>query len=427
MWAYENYCFMNLFFILNIVLFVSLSIYTPFYISKQLKLPILNPITIASIIIIPVDLFKSIFGPAFLLPDGLFDKYYNFAILMTNLNCIITLFVISFAFKVFRSYDSIISYWYNSIKPRWRVKRRKMLLASFFMLIIFFISFIALSSNSFGVINWIQSPRTGYQFHRTGAGQYYALALLFLSSSFSICLLYIKKTINILLILGIYLILAFLLGSKMILLHFCIYVLIIFWFRGKKNLAKVIIKAMPLIFILLLLNFGSFSLEDIATYFDYYVNSAHYYEEYFNGNMPLFYGEVSYSQIWGLVPRSLYPDKPYVYGITLVNEIMFPGAAEASHTPAFGGPLHSFADFGILGVVFDSLFNFVLFFNMLCYYFIFKNRQIDCIRNNPILLYLVLLMFAPCFMQFFQFPLSLILFVVLTKIVSVTNRAIVKC
>ena len=66
-------CLINLFF------FVFLTIYYPIYISKSLKLKLLNPITILVVVTMPIALFKAFFGPAYLLNDGLFDKYYNFA------------------------------------------------------------------------------------------------------------------------------------------------------------------------------------------------------------------------------------------------------------------------------------------------------------------------------------------------------------
>ena len=84
-----------------------------------------------------------------------------------------------------------------------------MFLVSFVFLLLFLISFYLLSS-TFGFINWILSPRTGYQYHRVGAGEYYAFALLFLSTSFSILLLFLRKNRSIYLF---QLYISFLLGS----------------------------------------------------------------------------------------------------------------------------------------------------------------------------------------------------------------------
>lgn len=309
-------CLINLFF------FVFLTIYYPIYISKSLKLKLLNPITILVVVTMPIALFKAFFGPAYLLSDGLFDKYYNFAILMANIQLIITLYVTIILFKIFRSYHYSITNFLYKITPKWRIKRTKMFLVSFVFLLLFLISFYLLSS-TFGFINWILSPRTGYQYHRVGAGEYYAFALLFLSTSFSILLLFLRKNRSIYLFSIVYIFFAWFLGSKHIMLNFCIYTISVLWFRNVDNLGKIIGYATPIIFIPMLLNFGSFDLSEIATYFDYYVNSAMYYKEYFSNGINLFYGQIGLTDYWALVPRSLFPDKPYVYGFLLVNEHFF--------------------------------------------------------------------------------------------------------
>ena len=370
-------CLINLFF------FVFLTIYYPIYISKSLKLKLLNPITILVVVTMPIALFKAFFGPAYLLNDGLFDKYYNFAILMANIQLIITLYVTIILFKIFRSYHYSITNFLYKITPKWRIKRTKMFLVSFVFLLLFLISFYLLSS-TFGFINWILSPRTGYQYHRVGAGEYYAFALLFLSTSFSILLLFLRKNRSIYLFSIVYIFFAWFLGSKHIMLNFCIYTITVLWFRNVDNLGKIIGYATPIIFIPMLLNFRRYDMSEIATYFDYYVNSAMYYKEYFSNGIDLFYGQIGLTDYWALVPRSLFPDKPYVYGFLLVNEHFFPGAAEATHTPAFGGPVPYFADFGLIGVIVYSFFNFQLWFQVFCYYIIFEDRRMERIISNPL-------------------------------------------
>lgn len=412
-------CLINLFF------FVFLTIYYPIYISKSLKLKLLNPITILVVVTMPIALFKAFFGPAYLLNDGLFDKYYNFAILMANIQLIITLYVTIILFKIFRSYHYSITNFLYKITPKWRIKRTKMFLVSFVFLLLFLISFYLLSS-TFGFINWILSPRTGYQYHRVGAGEYYAFALLFLSTSFSILLLFLRKNKSIYLFSIVYIFFAWFLGSKHIMLNFCIYTITVLWFRNVDNLGKIIGYATPIIFIPMLLNFGSFDLSEIATYFDYYVNSAMYYKEYFSNGIDLFYGQIGLTDYWALVPRSLFPDKPYVYGFLLVNEHFFPGAAEATHTPAFGGPVPYFADFGLIGVIVYSFLNFQLWFQVFCYYIIFVDRRLERIISNPLYIYAVLILFAPNFLQFFTFPLSVFIFYFLVKLISFINRVVIR-
>ena len=133
----------------------------------------------------------------------------------------------------------------------------------------------------------------------------------------------------------------------------------------------------PLALVLMLVNFFSSigynadgtDYEKVLSYFDYYVNSALYYKEYYSGKIDLFNGKIFFSDFWSLIPRGLFPNKPYVYGITHVNEYFFPGEAEQTNTPAFGGPINYFADFGIFGVIFLTFFDplkFIYYF-FLCH------------------------------------------------------------
>ena len=92
-----------------------------------------------------------------------------------------------------------------------------------------------------------------------------------------------------------------------------------------------------------------------------------YFKEYYSGKISLFYGQIYFSDFCTLIPRGLFPNKPYVYVITLVNEYFFPGAAAETNTPAFGCPISYFADFGILGLIlikFIDPFRFIYFFSL---------------------------------------------------------------
>lgn len=411
--------------ILNLLLYIGFTVYYPIYLTKFFKLSFLNPITVSFFFGMPVEMFKTFVGPAFALDEGLFNVYFNYAILMANIDLCIKLIMTIFLLRTFRRRKlgyRVLRY----ISPKWKISPLRMKRCSVIFLFLFLACFVILASHSFGLINWIMSPRTGYQLHRTGMGTFYALALLFLSTSFTIRLVYTKKISSIFMWTLLYLILVWFMGSKGFLLNFCIYCFIILWFRGYKKINKIIRIVLPGIFGIMLLNFGSIEFEDIVSYFDYYVNSAHYYEEYLNGRLGLFMGEIFTSNIWSLVPRGLYPEKPYVYGFLLVNEYFFPGGAEATNTPAFGGPIAAFADFGVIGVIFFSIFNPNLWFNVFCYYVIFISKSFKQIQRSPILIYVLLITFAPNFMTFIGFPISLFMFLILAKIISISNRVVLK-
>jgi hypothetical protein len=171
---------------------------------------------------------------------------------------------------------------------------------------------------------------------------------------------------------------------------------------------------------------SSFDIGEIFAYFDYYKNSAMFYETFFNDRIKLFFGQIYLSDFWGVVPRALVPSKPYAYGITLVNEYFWPGAAEATHTPAFGGPVAYFADFGIIGVVFFSLFNPVKF---ITYFFLgqlLKHYNYGNIKDHPVLLSLFILFVAPVFLMNLLFPANLIFFIIVIFLIMFHNRLVLR-
>jgi hypothetical protein len=296
-----------------------------------------------------------------------------------------------------------------------------MIIASAFFLMLFFVAFFMLTKE-FGFINWILSPRTGYQQYRVGSGHWYALSLLFLSTSYTLSLLYSKSIISYVLLFFLYIGLVFLLGSKQFILSYAIFFLIVLWFKKSKYFNVLLYVVPPIGFVLMIINFNPSEFADVASYFDYYVNSAMYYEAYFKGQIDLFYGYIWITEFYEYVPRFFFEDKPFVYGFLHVNEYFFPGAAEATHTPAFGGPIVAFADFGVLGVVISSFFSLSSFFNVVLIYNLYKNTNIDQIRKNSNFLYLFIWILAPSFLVFFGSLYAVILFLFLTIIISFINR-----
>lgn len=62
-------------------------------------------------------------------------------------------------------------------------------------------------------------------------------------------------------------------------------------------------------------------------------------------------GSAFVSSLWGLVPRALYPEKPYDYGVLLLHEQLFPGMAARGSTPGAAPWTLAYMDFGALGAV----------------------------------------------------------------------------
>jgi hypothetical protein len=71
-------------------------------------------------------------------------------------------------------------------------------------------------------------------------------------------------------------------------------------------------------------------------------------------------GTVVLSNGWSVVPRFIYPDKPFEYGVVLLNSVLYPGAAGTGVTPGLLEWLAYYVDFGIFGVLVSGLLKGVI-------------------------------------------------------------------
>ncbi|WP_315012162.1 hypothetical protein [Capnocytophaga leadbetteri] len=406
-------------YILNIFFFLFINIRKIWFLSKTFGFSFFNPISIPFFISFPVLVTKTFVGPFFILKEGLFDTWFQYAIFMTNIyllgEYILILITIEKCKKSFFINESLL----KKIRII-KIKRVRMIISSLFFIFLFLLCFLLLSKD-FGVLNWIINPREGYQFHRTGVGHWYALSLLFLSTSYAIAALYSKKILHLIFITFVYILFAYLLGSKAVILSFVTFFMIVLWFRRSKHFTTILYFTLPLGFTVMLLNFNPKDAMSVVEYFDYYVNSAMYYKAYFGNQIDLFYGEVWATGFYQYIPRGLFPDKPHVYGFLLVNEHFYPGAAEATHTPAYGGPVFYFADFGVIGVILAAFLNINVVLQTILYYVFYKNTNIMDIRYNSNRLYIFIWLLAPSFMEYFG-SISVILFYFIIKTISTINR-----
>lgn len=418
---------MSFIFVINIFLYFYLQFVKLSYISsyfKDRKFSGINPFIILFLFKLPIDLFKVVIGPPFILENGIDNIYYNIAILITSLSIFIEYLLLRFTFLISNKYT------FNSNTLNIKTRYSRMIYASIVFYFLFFLSFYMLTSSSFGFFNWLKDPRTGYQLHRVGAGQFWVFSISFLSVSFAIFTLYVKKNTNLFIFLLLYLYSAYLLGSKGIVLDFLVFFIVVLWIRRFQKLKKIFLIMFPLALLLMLVNFFSSmgyngdgtDYQKVLSYFDYYVNSAMYYKEFYSGKIGLFYGQIYFSDFWSLIPRGLFPNKPYVYGITHVNEYFFPGEAEQTNTPAFGGPINYFADFGIFGVILMTFFDplkFIYYF-FLCQ--LLKNYDYDKIKGNLFVFLMFLFFTAPFFLFNLLFPLNIIFLLIVSLILLFINK-----
>lgn len=405
---------------INLVFNITFDIYYPFFVSKKIGLTCLNPITIVYFIAYPVVFMKKNLSPMLMLDEGLYNYYYGYAIFVENIEWIIRFIISGVVIMLVNKYDFRHFFYFLPLKINLKPAKMRKVAMVFFVFFAFF--FILLSSHSFGVFNWLMNPREGYQFHRTGVGGYYALAKLMFSTFVGIYFIYVRGNTRLLISFLILLPICYLFGSKGYILEVSIYLFVILWLRRFRYFKMFCLLLIPVSFIIMLSLLNPSNMEELIRYFDYYLNTSMYYEAYLRGELPLYYGKLFITDFWSLVPRVLYPDKPYVYGFLHVNEYFYPGLAEQTHTPAFGGPVAFFADFGIVGVILASIFNIKLFIQLFSYKLIFNKESYYSLVRDPLVVALLILQFAPSYLDFFIFPWNFLLFLITLLLVSIFSR-----
>lgn len=397
---------------------------------RWLNLPRLNPFTMAMMVAIPIDIFRTFLGPLVLIDGGLLDKGYQFAILMTNFSIIFKIFGIIFFIKLFH-YIKLdkLSFFYKSIKFEiidMRISCRLFLLLYFFALYV-------LASSEFGLVNWMLNPRQGYQFYRAGQGYWYAIAVSSLSISYLLSILSDFNVKNIIIKTIIYITFSYLLGSKGE--YFSIFTasLVFLWFLKWRYLSRIFFMGSFLVFGVAIFNLyqasgDSFELGSLISYFDHYKNAADYYRAYLDGSISLFGGDVYLSSFWGALPKAFFPDKPSIYGILKVVELFYPGMSDLGFTPAFDGAVEYFCDFGFFGVMVFSFFSAQSFSIALISFFLFWNKDTSLFDKTSLSMAAILIIgYAPSFGAYFTsglYILLLILVLLLMRTVKMFRRAL---
>jgi len=392
-----------LFYSLNVCFYIAFG-YTIVNVKRRFfGLRWLNPFLILYCAFLPVDLAKLILGPYFLLEKGLAEPYLGVAILITNISLLTKLALIMVCLCLFDKFSPFVRV---PLKNRY-ISMLKLHFLEILFFIVSLVLFYFMADSNFGFVNWLKSPRTGYQYHRVGVGGLYALSLTFLSLAFTIGLVRQKSLIKKITKTVIYLPVIYFWGSKGFLISFYVFFLIIVWFYNNKFFILIsVLTVVPIVFgVLFNLHsaVGALNLEKFGEYFNYYYNSANFYKAYFSGEFSLLKGKIFVTDFWALVPRALYPEKPFVYGILHVNEFFYPGMAAKTHTPAFGGPVALFADFGLLGVIAGSFFDFYYVVKLYLTYVLFKLISFESVRYNTLHLFVFIVVFSP--KLFWRIPL----------------------
>ena len=250
----------------------------------------------------------------------------------------------------------------------------KPLFLIFFAVLIFLI--IVLKSSA-GLL-WFTNPRDAYITGRAGIGFLWILYQWVLMFFLSYTIWYKSKNITQHLIYFIiFSFLVFFSGSKANIFSGLLFLIFYYHYFNKKK-SNYIILFLPIIFfsiffLLFLLQFDQVDFFNTIAYFSDYSHTTALFLENFK-LFNLHYGYATFSDLWFYLPRAIYPNKPYEYGITLIHKVLFPDSAELGHTPGVLNWALSYLDFGIIGVMLAGFFSgFIrtLFFN----YFLFKMEK----------------------------------------------------
>ena len=91
------------------------------------------------------------------------------------------------------------------------------------------------------------------------------------------------------------------------------------------------------------------NLADTIKYFIYFDSTARFLSIF--DQVGFQYGSAYFSQLWEMVPRSFYPDKPYVYGQYIIHETLDPGQLQKGRAVGILKWTRYYLDFGVLGVI----------------------------------------------------------------------------
>jgi len=238
-------------------------------------------------------------------------------------------------------------------------------------------SFFALAYLGGGGTLWFTDTREAYQNFRTGAGPFFALTQWLLTFALIYYIWTVRpRALELLLVLFIFCIAVSFLGSKNNILTLLVIGVVYYNFYVKRirYFPFLIMMSLMIVAILgLLVVQGSYvsMLEALIYFRDYFDTTAQFISRI--DEFGFRYGQGWLSSLWFYVPRGLYPDKPYEYGLTLVHEVLFPGAAAMGYTPGILTWSLAYLDFGTLGVIVYGLISGI--WQRMAYEYFLINRQ----------------------------------------------------
>lgn len=221
--------------------------------------------------------------------------------------------------------------------------------------------------------NAVLNPRLAYQIYRAGNGPFWTFYVFITAFFFTHLVLDNKLRIRFIILI---ILLSWFTGSKQFILSATfasVYLCASSDLFVNSSLRRYFSVVRPFLYllipvivaILLYLNFGGFADQPYNKLESYFSSCRHATmavsdKLQHSFTMP---GSMYGSQFWSYIPRFIFPEKPFTYGSTLLNELYFQGLAELGATPSFGLYTSLFVEFGYIGFLlspFDSSSLFAL-------------------------------------------------------------------
>lgn len=416
-------------FVISSLGYLTLFLLTMFVICRAFHLPLFNPFSITLASLLPVEVVKVLVAPYF---NGISSDYFYLKAVVLNLGFLFAS-VLGFLWWIFFFSKTKFPILSDTNCGRYRVESMTLRRLSYAFAGLFLVTAGLTMSLGGGGWKWIYATREAYQFHRLGVGGFYALSISSLSLTYLLFALSLagKGSLKLLCCIALFVAFSFFFGSKGIMLNFAVFGLIILWYARSRVLPVMLVMVPGLVFPLMLFNlyqaYGGISLDHIFNYFDYYTNSMRFYEAFDSGDLSFYWGKVFLGDFWSLVPRIIYPEKPFVYGFLMINEFFYPGAAENTHTPAFGGPTQYYADFGAFGVMLAGLVQGKVLSIAFLAWFLFGRYRFDALPMDGYFdlraVVVFAFLFAPDFLLFFHPVFGLFTFVLVVSSIYLWRRS----
>ena len=214
-----------------------------------------------------------------------------------------------------------------------------------------------------GLLPWLLDPRYGYQYHRVALGHLYVVSLAIWNFIFLYILFFkVRKVAHLILATIAFVSVLYFYGSKGLVVFAILESVVYYNFFINKIKLRWALIIFGLFVVVFSFVFSLYSRQKtdvslgtkILCYANYYNNARMFFSD-FDEDFEHEHGKEYLSSLWMYVPRAVYPDKPFSYGIVkYVVEKYYPGAGKRGHTPSFGSGMaavESYLNFGFSGVV----------------------------------------------------------------------------